>query len=178
MNKQQSKHLISCILVFVAVTSVADVAHADVIARHKLAQWGDPLTPPKTRTKCAKWAKGDLPFGGKWKTCVGWKTETKTMQVSLFLEAKAPKLEETMAKELQKQLKKAVNGCAKSAAGAGTTAFLATPGEFGLRAAAAGVAAEETFLGCLATIPDRISGGYAKRFKLKMSQTGKWSKWR
>lgn len=50
-----------------------------------LGRWKDPFTLPRTRAECVKWASGDIPFDGSWKTCIGHKYQSQWMYSTLVL---------------------------------------------------------------------------------------------
>ena len=79
------------IIVFLgAVIAISATAEAAELSRDKIAQWGDPLTPPQSRTSCIGYASGDWPWGGSWKTCNEWKTEWRHIEVEAFLVVNGP----------------------------------------------------------------------------------------
>lgn len=41
----------------------------------ELGRWKDPFSLPHSRAECVKWASGDIPFDGSWKTCIGHKVQ-------------------------------------------------------------------------------------------------------
>ena len=118
----------------------------------KLGSWTDPLTPPKTRTKCVKYASWP---GGK--TCIGWKTQTKWMktEATLIVQLKSPK-----------QIKQQIEECMKTAAIGAAIAGIITGGS------AAAVALEKLFFACLtAKLGDEI-------VSVRIHVRGRWSSWR
>ncbi|MER8556528.1 hypothetical protein NKH69_19780 [Mesorhizobium sp. M0976] len=70
---------------FLSSTPPAYVKTTNLVYERRLGSWTDPLTLPHSRAVCVKWAKGNWPWGGSWKTCVGWKTQFQFMQVTLNL---------------------------------------------------------------------------------------------
>lgn len=60
---------------------------ASPVFEHRLARWKDPLTLPKSRMECVKWASGDWPWpaSGGWKTCVGHAYQWQWMYVTAHL---------------------------------------------------------------------------------------------
>jgi len=72
--------------------AVAFPTHAAEYGRQKIAQWTDPFTPPQTRTRCVSEAWGKWPWGGEWRTCNGWATDVRTMQVVVYLNPCSPLL--------------------------------------------------------------------------------------
>jgi len=64
---------------------------ATLLLKQKIGEWGDPLTPPESKTECNGWNSGDWPWGGGgWKTCVSWGTQWRHMEVEAFLEIYGP----------------------------------------------------------------------------------------
>lgn len=45
------------------------------VFERNLGRWKDPFSLPHSRAECVKWASGDIPFDGSWKTCVGHKVQ-------------------------------------------------------------------------------------------------------
>lgn len=74
----------------VAAELVAEAAQLANKHRLRIAKWTDIVTLPQSRTKCAKWATGKWPWGGRWKVCVGHKVQWRTMECQLFVVAEAP----------------------------------------------------------------------------------------
>lgn len=107
-----------------------------LILAKKIAQWGDPTTPPQSRSECNSWASGDWPWGGGWKTCTGWKTEWRHMEVEAFLDFTGPD-------NLEKDIHKAIVDCAIAAAVGAAVAGVVTDG------AGAAAGAQTAFVTCL-----------------------------
>lgn len=118
------------VLVLAAV-SFSTTALAGQIVSKKVAQWGDPLTPPHSRTSCANIKKL-----GSAKLCVGWETQWQHMEVEGFLNFNGPD-------HLDQDAVKAVEDCAEVGAAAAGVLTIATDG------AAAVAAAEPAFIACL-----------------------------
>jgi hypothetical protein len=85
----------------------------------KLARWKDPLTLPHSRMDCVKWAKGDIPFDGSYKICIGWKTQWQWMYVTAWLRV------ETVD---ESDIGGAINTCLRDAAVAAALAAIVTGG--------------------------------------------------
>lgn len=108
------------------------------IHSQKIAQWPDPLTPPKSTTECIAWASGDWPWPAKggWKTCSEWKTTWSHIEVEAFLDFNGPD-------DIGEDAKKAVGECALVAAASAGVVGVATDG------AGAAAAAKAALLTCL-----------------------------
>lgn len=100
-----------------------------------LAVWKDPLTLPHSRSECAKWASGHIPFDGDWKTCIGWKVQWQWMYDRATLTVNAPNAGD---------INKAVQVCLGTAAVAAAAAAIVTG------SSAAIATFEEVMKGCLA----------------------------
>jgi hypothetical protein len=109
-----------------------------LIHSRKIAQWPDPLTPPKSTTECIAWASGDWPWPatGGWKTCSEWKTTWSHVEVEAFLDFNGPD-------DIVEDAKNAVIDCALVAAAAGGAVGFATDGALVV------AAAQTAFLACL-----------------------------
>ena|SRR5947209_1361605 len=147
------------VLLFGAMLAAAPASAAE-IARQKIAQWGDPLTPPHTRTSCISYASGNWPWGGGWKTCNGWKTDVQTMQVEAFLVTSGPD-------DLKQEVMKSVTRCAMIAGVAGAGAGYASGGT------AAVTAAKVAFSACLS----REGVGMADKYNISVETKSHWSDW-
>lgn len=131
-----------------------------LIQSQKIGEWGDPLTPPQSETECSKWASGDLPFGGGWKTCVGWTTKWRHMEVEAFLDFDGPD-------DISDDAKNALGTCALVAAAAGGVIGVATDG------AATAAAAQTAFLGCMEAKGAQELDKYSVAFRT----TSGWTDW-
>jgi hypothetical protein len=132
-----------------------------------LANWTDPLTPPRTETRCSNEAWGDWPWGGQWRICVGWEIDCQWMENELDLDVSSA------LTTPYDTLKNTVDMCLKdsvvAAAVAGVISALGT-GAGGL------AVAEETFhdvfLACLTvSIPNDITS-------VQLNTYSHWSDWR
>jgi hypothetical protein len=145
--------------------------------RQKIAQWGDPFTPPQTRTRCIRYATGKWPWGGEWKTCIEWATDIKTMQVAVFAKVLGPdNLSEAAASAVQD----AAKVCAATAAAAAAAFIAGTPSpEIAGRLAAGYAAASETFSGCIGAKASALTtvGVGTAVLKLAFESETFWSKW-
>src|SRR6266436_2861323 len=123
------KRILVCTVTLVAGLSTLNVQSVEAaqLSRQKIGQWGDPLTPPQSRTSCVNYASGNWSWGGGWKTCVGWKTEWRHMEVEMYLQIDGP----SNASEAVRQ---AVIDCAKVAAAAAVGAGVYTGGSAALAA--------------------------------------------
>jgi hypothetical protein len=135
-------------------------AQSDTLSRNNIGSWGDPLTLPQTRTTCVKEASGKWPWGEEWRTCVGWKTESRHMQVTGYFQVDGPK-------DLSASVRQAANDCA---AVAGLTAFGA-----GIYSGGSGAlpAAKIAFEGCIST----KAGDVAKQFSISIPTEAGWTDW-
>jgi hypothetical protein len=150
-------------VIFAAVSGLVLIptsAQAKEIYSKKFGQIGDPLTPPQTRTKCVSHASGTWPWGEKWKTCKGWKTQARTMQVEYFLVASGP--------DLDRRVNGAVKRCTRLAAVSAAAAGYATGGTAAL------TAAKVTFTACLTD--EGIAA--ASDFNLAVDTKSGWTKWK
>ena len=149
--------------------AVTMAAHASgILYNKKLVQWTDPFTPPETRTRCIKYASGNWPWParGGWKTCVGWATDFRTMQISAYLRVTGPT-------NIQASAQRAVQTCADAAAISAIAAFVGTPSpEIGARAAAAYATIWPVFVGCIKTAGAAIVG-----VDLLIPTVSAWSSW-
>lgn len=150
------------------------------ITREKIAQWGDPFTPPQLRVRCVKEAWGRLPWGRRWRTCVGHAYDTKTYQRELFLVVRGPDTNQLEA-EAKAKVEDALKTCLVVSAGGAATAFYATPSpEPGARIAAAVAAAGESFKVCIGVKKTELAAYFAGvpgRYSVDFDVTGGWSKW-
>ena len=145
--------------------------------RDKIAQWGDPFTAPQTRTRCVSYAWGSWPWGGGWKTCNGWATDVRTMQVVVYAKTLGP---DNLAKEAQSAVEAAVKVCAALAGGSALTALTATPSpEVASRIAAAYGAASSAFVACIGKKSSELTavGVGTSSLKLAFDTETHWSKW-
>lgn len=117
----------------------------------RLKDWVDPLTPPQTRTECVKYAQV-----GPIKTCVGWKTQTRTMRntATVIVSLSTPA-----------DIKKDIDDCVKTAAVVAAIAALKSGG------AAAIAALEKTFFACMKA---KLGSNLVS---VKVSITSRWSGW-
>jgi hypothetical protein len=153
-------------------------ANSDLV-RTKIAQWGDPLTPPQTRTRCIGYASGKWPWPAKggWKTCNEWATDYKTMQVSAYIKSVSSKQIERAAVAA---VKKAVTTCVGAATAAATAALFATPSpEPAARMAAAYTAGQVVFKACMTDQAGKraLAGFAADAFDLAFDFESHWSDW-
>jgi hypothetical protein len=136
------------------------------VVRKKLAQWGDPFTPPQFRIRCIGYAWGSYPWGGGWKTCNKWATDTKTMQVSAYIEVDGPT-------NISAAIQTAVQDCAAAAAATAVGTFFAAPTpDPATRAAAAYSTLYPTFQACLTR-----AGAAIASFQLLFPTSAEWSNW-
>ncbi|MBM3092235.1 hypothetical protein GFB56_15635 [Ensifer sp. T173] len=139
---------------------LASGLNAAEVKREKIAQWGDPLTPPQSRTSCIGYASGDWPWGGGWKTCNEWKTEWRHMEVEAFLVVSGPD-------DLHDAAKKATEECIATTAAAAIGAGFATGGSAAL------AAAKVAFPACMATKGQQIADEYS----LNVETLSYWTDW-
>ena len=135
-----------------------DAAGGRPVVDETLARYIDPLTPPKLRNSCAKWARGRIPFDGEWKTCIGWKTEFKCMENRWVVIATGP--DGYGFGDLTEDLKE----CAATSAVAAAVAALVSGGS------AAAPTATEAFKLCLSA---KVGGLVAVRIE---NHSG-WTEW-
>ncbi len=131
-----------------------------------LARWKDPLTPPQTRTECNRWASGNIPFGGEWKTCISWGLELRWMQVEVQLRLVLPSTipDEKVAK---------LRSCGQAVAGSVGQSLDGTPStEIAMRMKAATPDLEKTFWSCVADPPLR------SKVSFQVSSATSWSDWK
>jgi len=127
-----------------------NVNKGQVIFKRRLAYWKDLTTPPKTKTKCVKWCSA-----GPFKTCCGWKTQTKWMYRSATL---------VVTTNVPQDIEGAIEECIKQAAIAAAITAIITGGS------AAIAAAEAAFLSCLSKkLTDIVS--------LKIKTKSTWGSW-
>lgn len=156
---------------FALICSTATASSQDYV-RHKLAQWGDPLTPPQTRTRCVSEAsmtgiecRGFPPTcrPTRWSTCNGWATDNRTMQCEAFL--RVPQVS-----TLPDHLKRAAADVAKTCLVFAVTTAGVTAS---MTAGAALAAVQPVFLGCV-----KSKGGAALgALSVSVDQSCGWSKW-
>lgn len=152
-------------------------ANAAEFGRQKVAQWGDPLTPPHTRTRCIGYASGTWPWGGGWKTCNQWATDTRTMQVYVWSKSLGPDNLNAVAAAAVESTAKV---CAGSAGIAAAGAIAGTPSpEVAARLAAGYAAATAAFSACVGAKASSLAsvGVATAALKLAFDQTSGWSKW-
>lgn len=133
-----------------------------VIISQKIAEWGDPLTPPQCETKCSKYASGDWPWPahGGWKTCIGWTTKWRHMEVEAFLDFNGPD-------NITDDIKNAVGTCALVGAAAAGIAGIVTDG------AAAAAAAQTAFIACM-----KVKGVQElDKFHVSFRTSSHWTDW-
>lgn len=131
-----------------------------LILKQKIGSWTDPLTPPQSRTECNSWARGDLPFGGEWKTCTGWKTEFRHMEVEAFLAVTGPD-------NIAEDAKNAAGVCILVGAAAAGVVGAVTDG------AGAAAAAQTAFGGCM----DLKGVQELDKYAITFETDGGWSDW-
>lgn len=152
-------------------------ASAEDFGRQKLAQWGDPFTPPQTRTRCVSEAWGNWPWGGGWRTCNGWATDTRTMQVSVYIKSIGP---DNVGQAAKDAVNAAVKVCTTVAAGAAGAGFLntATP-DLATRIGAAYVAGLGQFGSCMGAKAGELSalGVAVGALNLAFDTDSHWSMW-
>lgn len=107
-----------------------------LILSQKIGEWPDPSTPPQSTTECSNYASGDLPLGGRWKTCIGWTTTWRHIAVEAFLDFNGPD-------DITDDARAALNQCALVGATAAGIAAIATDG------AGAAQAAQTAFIACM-----------------------------
>lgn len=150
-------------MAFLSVTIFSSMsANAAEINRQKVAQWGDPLTPPQSRTKCVSYASGNWPWPatGGWKTCNGWGTDWRHMEVEAFLVFNGPD-------NLASDAINATGQCAIVAAGAAGVVGIATSGT------AAVAAAQPAFISCM-----KIKGIQEfSKYSVDFTTTSHWTDW-
>ena len=117
----------------------------------RLADWIDPTTLPKTRTKCVNYSRI-----GPIKTCTGWKTQTKWLRnrATLIVQLKKPD-----------DIKKDIDECIKTAAIVAAIAAIVSKG------AAAVPAAEKLFFACL-------KNKVASLVSVHIDTSSSWTKWK
>lgn len=79
-------------------------ASAAVNVEKKIGQFGSPV---EWRLECVKWASGNWPWGGGWKTCIGHKYEM--LQHEFFVTASGPDLDQAAGQVVQEALGVAVS---------------------------------------------------------------------
>jgi hypothetical protein len=136
MNTIRKAVMGSMMLTLLVIVSKSASAALDI--EKKIGEFGSPV---EWRTECVKWASGNWPWGGGWKTCVGHKYQN--LQHSFILVAKGPNADQAAAQVLQEAIGAAV------AAAVGTGILTPSP-EPTARIAAALVAGKQAFVGYLA----------------------------
>ena len=155
----------SVVLVAVCVIIAAPAFSATAeISRQEIGQWGDPFTPPHSRTDCVRYASGKWPWGGRgWKTCVGFRTQWQHMEVKAFLVTDGPD-------NLGNALRNSINAClVTAAAAAGTTVAITS----GVAVPAALAAAKVAFGACLTA----KVGDVADTYGISMDTQSHWTDW-
>lgn len=133
-----------------------------LITSQKIGSWTDPLTLPESRTQCNSWASGNWPWPatGGWKTCTGWKTEFRHMEVEAFFDVTGPD-------NLGDDVKNAAGTCMLVAAAAAGVVGAATDG------IGAVPAAKAAFVGCMKAKGVQELDKYSITYR---SNAG-WSEW-
>jgi hypothetical protein len=133
-----------------------------LIQSNKIAEWGDPLTPPESETECTSYASGDWPWPahGQWKTCNGWTTKWRHMEVEAFLDFNGPD-------NVTEDAKNAVGNCALVAAAAAGVVSIVTDG------AGAAAAAQTAFITCLKAKAIQEADKYSVSFRTATH----WTDW-
>jgi hypothetical protein len=152
----------------VAITMISTAASAQEYYRQKI-QWGDPLAPSHTRTRCVKNAStsefkcsGPKCFHAK-TTCIGWATDTQTKQCELFMRVPRPN-----------SLPAGVEASARYVAEACAGVALASIGADSFASADAAIAVlKPVFLACVET---RGGEGLAT-LSIAVDQSCGWNKW-
>lgn len=172
LNKKSAVVLFSALF---GVNAFCSMAQAATYTETKIAQWGDPTTLPHTRTRCVKEAKGDI-FGREWSSCVGWATDTQTMQVELFMKTEGPEV----AENVSNAVKAALATCVTTASSAAGSAALGAPSpEIAARLAAGAAAGVASFKSCVVASAATLStyGLSADKFNLAFDSRTHWSNW-
>ena len=133
-----------------------------VILSQKVAEWGDPLTPPQSETECTGYASGDWPWPahGGWKTCNQWTTKWRHMEVEAFLDFNGPD-------DISTDARNAVGTCALVAAASAGIVAIATDG------AATAAAAQTAFVACLKVKGVQELDKYSVTFRT----ASQWTDW-
>jgi hypothetical protein len=133
-----------------------------VIMSQKVAEWGDPLTPPQSETECNSWAEGNWPWPaqGGWKTCTGWATKWRHYEVEAFLDFNGPD-------DITADARNAVATCALVGAAAAGVIGIATDG------AGAAAAAQAAFIACMKVKGIQELDKYSVTFRT----AGGWTDW-
>lgn len=145
--------------------------------RKKIAQWGDPLTLPQTRTRCIGEAWGNWPWGGEWRTCNQWATDYRTMQVEVYMNGIGPT---DLSEAARSVVENIVATCVGLSSAVAVAALWATPSpEPTARVAAAYAGASATFTGCLSGKAAELTavGLATAAIKLAFEQSAGWSNW-
>ena len=146
-----------------AICAMSQPSMAAELSKSKLAQWGDPLTPPQSKTECIGYAKGNWPWGGGWKTCNQWATRWRHMEVEYFLVVNGPD-------DVSAEVKNVVVQCAVVAVGAAGTTVALTDGA---AAPAAVAAAKVAFGACLATKGQEL----VDKYSISGASSSHWTDW-
>lgn len=163
--------------VFEKKSKALNLAPGGEYGRKKIAQWGDPLTPPQTRTRCVSEAWGKWPWGGEWRTCNGWATDYKTMQVEVFMKGLGPADIKDAAVSTVESI---VATCVGLSSAVAVSALWATPSpEPAARIAAAYAGASATFTGCITGKASELTavGVTTAAIQLAFDSSSGWSNW-
>lgn len=153
------------------VTSHGPPVIPSVSYTRTLASWVDPFTLPHTRSACVKYASGSWPWGGGWKTCIGWATQFQWLHNTLYLNVS------TRGLNLQ-SLQSEVNQCLAIAtdieAAALLLELLETAGVAAAQTTAQVATFEEILTDCLVT----KFATDALKVSIPLPPTSQWSDWR
>jgi hypothetical protein len=152
---------LACVCMALAASS-SQIKAAEV-ARHKIGEWGDPFTPPQSRTSCIGYASGNWPWGGGWKTCNQWKTEWRHMEVEVSILVNGPD-------NLDASVRQAAVDCALTAFAAAGGVVLGTSGA---GTAAALAAAKVAFAACISAKGAQL----ADQFAISVETPSHWTDW-
>jgi hypothetical protein len=152
----------------VAFTMISTTAPAQEYYRQKI-QWGDPLAPSHTRTRCVKNAStsgfrcsGPKCFHTK-TTCIGWATDTQTMQCELIMRVPRPN---SLPADVEAPARYVAEACAGVA--------LASVGAESFASAGAAIAAlEPVFRACVET----RGGEGLVTLSIAVDRSCGWNKW-
>ena len=161
---------------FISVLYSAQSSAAE-FGREKVAQWGDPFTAPQTRTRCVSEAWGRWPWGGEWRTCNGYATDTKTLQVVIYSKSLGP---DNLKQEAISAVNEVAKVCGTLAGASAITAFSGTPSpEIAARIAAAYASASGVFSSCIGAKASELSavGVGTAALKLAFETETFWTKW-
>jgi hypothetical protein len=145
--------------------------------RKKIVQWGDPLTPPQSRTRCVSEAWGKWPWGGEWRTCNGWATDYRTMQVELYMKGVGPV---DLVDAVRSAVENIVATCVGISSAIAVSALWGAPSpEPATRIAAAYAGASATFTGCISGKAAELTavGVTAASIQLAFDHSAGWSSW-